>query len=136
MTDIGNVIGIVEGLLSLEDIKMERRTRSLCLIAIYFEPENIRYVPDEFQKELSMYAIKKNQKLLQYIKDEYKTEHMCTLAVLDDGLLLRYVPDNLKTIDICLYACQNNVNALRYASIEFIDNYTALLIEDVFEFTD
>ena len=129
------MIVLVEDLLILHDIKMEKRTKSLCLIAVYFNPENIQYVPDEFQKELSAYAVKRDPKTLQYVKIEYKTERMCTLAVLEDGLLLRFVPDNLKTIDICLFACQNNVKAIRYASQEFIENHT-LLIEDVFEFTD
>jgi predicted MarR family transcription regulator len=135
MTEIEHVIAIVENLLILHDVPIKHRTKSLCLIAIYFEPENIRYVPDEFQKELSAYAVKRDPKALQYIKIEYMTEHMCTLAVLNDGLLLRYVPDNLKTITICLFACQNDVKAIRYATKEFIENHE-LLIKGVIEFTD
>ena len=120
---------------SLESIPMHLRDRTACLIALYYKSTNILHVPDELQSEFSNYAFSLNYTAFEHIKDEYKTKDMCEEAVLHDGMLLKYVPHQWRDMNICSFACQNDVKALQFVPDAMLAN-EKWLMHDILEMTE
>ena len=59
-----------------------------------------------------MKAVIENGRALKYVKNEYKTEEMCLIAVKQSGVNLQYVEN--QTEEICLEAVKNRGQILRF----------------------
>ena len=76
----------------------------------------INYIKNQ-TPELCALAIQLNSYALKYIKNQYKTEDICKLAVEKNGNALKYVIDQTK--ELCALAVQQDPYALEYVNEQF-----------------
>lgn len=71
---------------------------------------NIKYITQDLCNTLITNDIKN----IEYIPEKFQSEDLCKNIVKTDGLLLRYIKK--KTVNICIIAINNNINAFQYLS--------------------
>jgi hypothetical protein len=89
--------------------------KEILLNVVKHDPYNVAYIydfkypylsRDDFN-DLHIEAVKKNGNILLSIKDEYRTQEVCNLAVKNSPTAILYVPSNLQTFEMCLNLLRN-----------------------------
>ena len=124
------------------------RTKKICLAAVYNDELAIKYVPKQHQtNHICLYAFKKipphlksfslfdnpsyelcekilkiEPRMFSSLKDEFKTQDLCSKMVRENGDFLRFIPFELQTLKMCQTAVYRNPIVFQYASDELKNN--------------
>lgn len=98
-------------------IPEERMTQQLCNVAVLFEGDNIRSVPERlYDDEVITSMLCKYGYTLQYLPEEKKTYENCLIAVSADHRGLLAVPEKHLTEDLCRVAVQTGASFYEHFS--------------------
>ena len=98
----------------LSKIKNEFHTYELCIRAVKFNGEALKYVrPDLHTIDMYMIAVKSDSQAFKFTQHFLQTQELCELAIELDGLLLKYVRHDIFS-KVCVKAIELNGLALEY----------------------
>lgn len=91
------------------------KTKELCMLAVPYRGEMLRYVPRNLKtKRLCVLAIRNNYYAFVHTPDIYKSQEICNQVVKIDPFMIKYVPEYLKTTDMCFNAVRKYDEMLKY----------------------
>lgn len=111
---------IVKRAVSIDGMLLERVSKRLVSeevyrIAVIQNEKAIQYIPEESRtQDLCELAIESNGDTLQYVPIKFKTKELCKIAIENNGNALQYVPAKIKTKELCKTAINNDVKAFIY----------------------